>query len=170
MITNVFNTLIQGFLFGIALNAPMGLTNIEVIRRGIREGWKASTLFVLGNMTVFAIYTVLIMLGFSFLSSSKLFNLLLLFFGVLVLFYLAYDAFSDFIKGKDFDLAPNKIEKNNYTSGILLSFGNPALFIILMGLLGADLSANQISIGRGFLLSLGMFLGFIIFFFFFILI
>lgn len=158
------DVVIQGFLFGIALNAPMGPTNVEVIRRGIAQGWKASVLFVLGNMTVFCLYFILIIFGFSFLSQSKLFNTILLAFGVIVLLYLSYDALNDFRQKKEIDLAEKKNDKDNFISGILLSFGNPALFLILIGLIGADLSNNALSLSRGFLLGLGMILSYIIFF------
>lgn len=158
------DVIIQGFLFGIALNAPMGPTNVEVIRRGVAQGWKASVLFVLGNMTVFSLYFILITFGFSFLSQSKFFNVILLAFGVIVLLYLSYDALNDFCKKKEIDLIDKKNNKGNFISGILLSFGNPALFLILIGLIGADLSNNALSLSRGLLLGLGIILGFIVFF------
>lgn len=158
------DVIIQGFLFGIALNAVMGPTNVEVIRRGITQGWKASVLFALGNMTVFSLYFILIIFGFSFLSQSRFFNVILLVFGVIVLLYLSYDALNDFRQKKEIDLAEKKNGKDNFISGILLSFGNPALFLILIGLIGADLSNNTLSLIRGLSLGLGMILGFIIFF------
>lgn len=94
------NAIIQGLFFGIALNAAMGPNNIEIIRRGSKDGWKASVMFEIGNMIVFAAYFILIMLGLSFLSESKTFNSILFVFGVIVLFYLAYDTFKDFFSKK----------------------------------------------------------------------
>lgn len=156
---------IQGFLFGIVLNAPMGPTNVEVIRRGIKEGWKSSVFFILGNLTVFTLYFLIIISGFSFISRFKLFNILMLTFGVIVLLYLSYDALIDFLKKKEFDLSEKKkTHTDNYISGLLLSFGNPALLLILMGLIGTDLGSNSVSLQRSFLLGIGMFISYILFF------
>lgn len=157
--------IVQGFIFSIALNAPIGATNIEVIRRGITQGWKSSIFFVLGNLTVCILYFILIVLGFSFISQYKLFNIVLLAFGVIVLLYLAYDALTDFLKKKEFDLTINKKNmKDDYIYGLLLSFGNPAIPLILIGFIGADLSANSTSLQRGILLGLGMLISYILFF------
>ncbi len=49
---------------------------------------------------------------------SKLFNVILLAFGVLVLLYLSYDALNDFRKKKEIDLAEKKNGKDNFISGI----------------------------------------------------
>ncbi|MBN2421751.1 LysE family transporter [Candidatus Woesearchaeota archaeon] len=160
---------LQGLLFGIALNAPMGPTNVELIRRGFKEGWKASALFVLGNMTVFSIYFALIIFGLSYVSKSKVINAVLLAFGVIVLFYLAYDAFLDFKKKKDFIISKKKKGKNHYIDALLISFSNPSLPLVLMGLIGADATANTASLSNNLLLISGMFLGFFVFFVFFIL-
>lgn len=112
------------------------------------------------------------MFGLFFISSSKIINIGLLLFGVIILFYLAYEALSDFFSRQAIDIAEEnngKTHKNNFLSGVLLSLGNPALILILMGLVGAELSSNRISLERGMLLSLGMLFGSFIFFSLFIL-
>jgi threonine/homoserine/homoserine lactone efflux protein len=162
------NAIIQGLIFGIALNAAMGPNNREIIRRGFKDGWKAAVAFESANILVFAFYFILIMVGLSFLSESKLFNSLLFAFGVLVLFYLAYDAFKDFFSGKELNLSLGKVSKKHFYDGLMLSLSNPLLLMILLGLIGADSSANPISVNRSILLIVGMFAGFIIFFSIFI--
>lgn len=157
--------IVQGFLFGIAFNAPIGATNIEVIRRGMTQGWKSSIFFVLGNLSVSIFYFILIVLGFLFISKYKIFNIALLIFGIVVLLYLSYDAFTDFLKKKEFDLTVKKNNmKDDYIYGLLLSFGNPAIPLILIGFIGADLSSNLASLQRGVLLGLGMLISYILFF------
>lgn len=162
------NPIIQGLIFGISLNAVMGPNNIEIIRRGFKDGWKASVMFELGNILVFAFYFILIMFGLSFLSESKVFNSILFTFGVIVLFYLAFDAFKDFFSKEDFKLNLKKVSKKHFYSGLILSLSNPLLILVLIGIIGVDASANPISITRSLLLITGMFIGFVVFFSIFI--
>ena len=75
----VFNIILQGILLGLAITAPIGPINIEVIRRGLKEGWKSASMFCLGVMVALIIYLMLVVLGLSFLTQSKIFNSLLLF-------------------------------------------------------------------------------------------
>jgi len=39
------NTIIRGIILGLSITAPVGPTNIEVIRRGMRDGWKSAVTF-----------------------------------------------------------------------------------------------------------------------------
>ena len=36
---------LNGILLGLSITAPIGPTNIEVIRRGLKEGWKSAFIF-----------------------------------------------------------------------------------------------------------------------------
>ena len=42
------STLLRGILLGLSITAPIGPTNVEVIRRGAQEGWKSARAFCLG--------------------------------------------------------------------------------------------------------------------------
>ena len=117
------DVIIQGFLFSLALNATFGATNVEVIRRGMTRGLRSSVFFILGNLTICTLYFILIILGFSFISGYKLFNVILLSFGTLVLLYLTYDALKDFLNKKEFDLTIKKEnKKDDFMYGIFLIF------------------------------------------------
>jgi len=96
------NIIFQGFLLGLSISLPVGPTNIEVLRRGLKEGWKSATLFVLENLVALIFYLLLIIFGLSFLTQSKIFNTLLSFFGIIVLFYLSSSAIKDFFNQKPF--------------------------------------------------------------------
>ena len=159
------DVIIKGFLFSLALNATFGATNVEVIRRGMTRGLRSSVFFILGNLTICTLYFILIILGFSFISGYKLFNVILLAFGTLVLLYLTYDALKDFLNKKEFDLTIKKEnKKDDFMYGIFLSLGNSAIPLILIGFIGADLSSNPASLQRGLLLGLGMLISYILFF------
>ena len=95
------NPVFQGILLGFSISLPIGPTNIEVLRRGFKEGWKASAAFAFGNLVALFFYLLLIILGLSFLTQSKFFNVILSVVGVIILFYLAFGAFTDFVNAKE---------------------------------------------------------------------
>jgi len=69
------NTILRGILLGLSITAPVGPTNIEVIRRGTREGWRSARAFCLGVMVALVIYLLLVAFGLSFLTGSELLQL-----------------------------------------------------------------------------------------------
>ena len=81
------STLLRGILLGLSITAPIGPTNVEVIRRGAQQGWKSARAFCLGVIVALVIYLLLVVLGLSFLTESELFNIVLTTLGVLVLIY-----------------------------------------------------------------------------------
>ena len=162
------NIILSGLLLGLSITAPVGPTNIEVIRRGLKESWKSSASFCLGVIVALIIYLLLVIFGLSFLTQSKLFNLILLFFGVLVLFYLSYNAVRDFFKKKELDLSGETDNRKNFVSGIILTISNPAVLLLWTGIMGANLASSSASLSKGLLLSFGILIGVVIFFTFLI--
>lgn len=154
----------KGILLGLSITAPIGPTNIEVIRRGLREGWKSAFVFCLGVMVALITYLVLVVFGLSFLTKSTLFNAIMLFFGVLVLVYLSYNSLKDFLDKKDFDLSGKVDSTKNFIPGIILTISNPAVLLLWTGIMGADLASMQASFEEGIILSLGILAGVLIFF------
>ncbi len=155
--------MINGVLLGLSIAAPIGPTNIEVIRRGLKEGWKSSAVFCLGVNVVLIVYLMLVISGLSFLAKSELFNNLLLLFGVLVLFYLAYNSFADFFKNRKLDLSAKAGSGNNFIPGVVLTISNPAVLLFWTGILGADLASSSATFENGLKLSLGILIGVILF-------
>ncbi len=162
------NIILQGFFLGLSISLPVGPTNIEVLRRGLREGWKSAILFALGNLVALVIYLLLIIFGLSFLTQSKLFNTLLSFFGIIVLFYLSYSAIKDFFSKKEFKLDTKVDSKKNFIPGMILTISNPVVLLFWTGILSSSFNNKQSTLFHGFLLSLGILLGDIIFFVFYV--
>lgn len=156
--------ILKGILLGLAITAPIGPTNIEVIRRGLKEGWKSAFIFCIGVMIALIIYLVLVVFGLSFLTESDLFNTILLIFGVIVLFYLAYNAIRDFFKNKELAVSGEVDGRKHFIPGIVLTLSNPAVLLLWTGIMGADLAANKGSFEEGLLLSTGILIGVLIFF------
>lgn len=155
--------IIQGILLGLSIAAPIGPTNIEIIRRGLKEGWRSSALFFLGVLVALIIYLTIVVLGLSVLTQSKVFNLILLTLGVVVLLYLSYNSFKDFLKSKELDLSGNVNSKSNFLPGIVLTISNPVVLLFWTGIMGADLASSNSSLTRGLSLSFGILVGAIMF-------
>ena len=162
------NVVLQGLLLGLSISLPVGPTNIEVLRRGLKEGWKSAALFVLGNLVALIFYLVLIIFGLSFLTQSKIFNTLLSLFGIIVLFYLSYSALKDFFNQNQFEINTKTDSKKNFLPGVILTISNPVVLLFWTGILSSSFNNRQQSLFNGFLLSLGIILGDIIFFIFYI--
>lgn len=164
------NIIIQGILLGLSTSAPVGPTNVEVIRRGLKEGWKSSAVFCLGVLVALVIYLVLLFFGLSVLIKSEIFSLSITFFGVVVLLYLAYIAIKDFFEDKEIDLSGGVSKNNkNFISGIVLTIFNPAVLLLWTSILGAGLANKSFSWFYGFMLSSGIFIGETLFFVFLVL-
>ncbi len=157
------DVVIKGILLGLSIAAPIGPTNIEIIRRGLKEGWKSSALFFLGVLVALIIYLLIVVLGLVVLTQSKIFNIILLALGVAVLFYLAYCSFKDFFNSKELDLSGKANNKSNFFPGIILTISNPVVLLFWTGIMGADLASSKSSLARGLNLSLGIIIGAILF-------
>jgi threonine/homoserine/homoserine lactone efflux protein len=158
------STIIRGLILGLSITAPIGPTNVEVIRRGTREGWRAAAVFCLGALVALALYLLLATFGLSFLSESAVLSTLLTASGVVVLAFLSYNSLRDFFAGAEIDLDEGGRSGRHFMPGVVLTISNPAILLIWTGIMGADLAATGASVGQGLLLSLGILIGAAVFF------
>ena len=158
------NTLLRGIILGLSITAPIGPTNIEIIRRGTKSGWRAAAVFCLGVMVALVLYLSLVTIGLTFLTESTLFNTLLTVFGILVLGFLALTSIKDFFTGTELDLEGQNQGNRHFIPGILLTIANPAILLLWTGIMGADLASSRASTSQGMLLSTGILIGVAIFF------
>lgn len=157
------NTVIQGIILGLSIAAPIGPTNIEIIRRGLKHGWKSAASFYLGVIVALVIYLLFAVFGLSVLTQSKVFNIIILFFGVLVLFFLSYNSIKDFFAKKELSLSGEVDSKKNFVPGIILTISNPAVLLFWTGIMGASLASGSSSLLNGLMLSFGILVGVVIF-------
>lgn len=157
----LMQTLIDGILLGFSIAAPVGPTSIEIVRRGSKYGWKSSLVFFLGALLALITYLIVAVLGVSFLLQPGM-STMLLFAGTIVLFYLAYDAFMDFM-GKSMLFTADSQNGQNFIPGFVLTISNPAVLAIWTGIMGAELASSG-SIESGTWLSLGILVGVCAFF------
>ena len=158
------STILRGILLGLSITAPIGPTNVEIIRRGAQEGWKSARAFCLGVIVALVIYLLLVVLGLSFLTESKTFNTILTILGVIVLAYLSYNSLRDFFSGQEIEFGEDKSGNKHFLPGIVLTISNPAILLLWTGIMGADLATSGASLGQGLMLSIGILVGVFIFF------
>jgi threonine/homoserine/homoserine lactone efflux protein len=156
-------TFLEGIVLGLSITAPIGPTNIEVIRRGLKHGWKSAAAFCLGVETALILYLLLVLSGLSFLTESEIFTTVLLTIGTIVLFHLAYGAARDFFKKEEIDLSCKAASGRQFLPGLGLTISNPAVLLLWTGIMGASLSAG-VSHPQGRLLAIGILAGVSIFF------
>jgi len=158
-------TVIEGIILGLSITAPIGPTNIEVIRRGLKEGWKSSSAFCMGVIIALVIYLVVVAFGLSFLTKSELFNTVLLFFGVVVLVYLAVGALRDFFRQKKLAVSGvTEDSRKHLVPGIVLTISNPAVLLLWTGIMGANLAATEGAVQKSVFLISGILVGVTLFF------
>ena len=160
-------TIVRGIVLGLSITAPIGPTNVEVIRRGVKEGWKSAFAFCLGVMVALVLYLLLVVFGFSSVvdvTESATFNTLMTSFGVAVLAYLSFNSLRDFLTSKEVDVSGEVSSTRNFVPGIVLTLSNPAILLLWTGIMGADLAASRSSLRQGLLLGLGILIGVSIFF------
>ena len=158
------STIIRGIILGLSITAPIGPTNIEIIRRGMKQGWRSAAVFCLGVIVALIFYLVLVTFGLSFLTESVVFNTLMTSLGILVLAYLSYNSIRDFFVGTKIDLDEQASANKHFIPGIVLTISNPAILLLWTGIMGADLAASRASVAEGFLLSFGILIGVAVFF------
>ena len=162
---SIANIVANGILLGLSIAAPIGPTNIEVIRRGAKYGWKASSAFCIGVMFALLIYLTLVIMGFSFLTESKLFQTTLSAIGIVVLGYLTYSALKDFFNKDEIELDEAETSNKHLVQGFSLTICNPAILLLWTGIMGASLSsASMQAQNYSLLLCSGIITGVILFF------
>ena len=156
--------ILRGIILGLSITAPIGPTNVEVIRRGTYAGWRSAAMFCLGVIVALVLYLLLATFGLSFLTESETFNTILTGFGVLVLGYLAFVSIGDYLRGVEIQLQEEGSGRKHFVPGIVLTISNPAILLLWTGIMGADLATMHATPQEGLLLSTGILIGVTIFF------
>jgi threonine/homoserine/homoserine lactone efflux protein len=153
------NSIVRGIILGLSITAPIGPTNIEIIRRGTKGGWRAAMKFSLGVMIALILYLTLVTFGLTFFTQSPTIHSVLTLVGVVVLLYLAYHSIKDFFTGRELNLEGQQKGEHHFISGVILTLANPAVLLLWTGIMGADLASQKTTSHQGFLLSAGILIG-----------
>ena len=144
------NILFEGILLGISITAPVGPTNVEIIRRGIQAGWRAAAAFSFGSIVALILYLSFVTVGFAKVADVAWFNTTLAVFGVIVLAYLAYNSLRDFFAAVEIEIVDSEQDQQrHFLPGIILTIANPAVLLFWTGIMGASFASAADSASSG---------------------
>jgi L-lysine exporter family protein LysE/ArgO len=131
----------EGMGVGIALAAPIGPINIEIIRRGLAGGFLHGWLVGVGALTADTVYCALVVSGFAHVADTPLLRAPLLLLGAIVLLYLGAAALRAPAAVSSADAAPSS--RGSYLVGLAMAAANPFGIIYWLSI-GAALIASVV--------------------------
>lgn len=151
---------VYGATVGVVLAAPIGPINIEIVRRGIRDGFVHGWMLGLGALTADTIYALAIVLGFARFAENETVRVILFFFGAAMMAYIGYNSIRNALDAHATDEG-NPRRGQSYITGFLMAAFNP-FGIIYWLTVGAGLAAdavNRAGSGAAPVLVIGVMLG-----------
>lgn len=143
-ITELFGLLGYGMVIGVALAAPIGPINIEIIARGIRGGFVNGWLVGLGALSTDTVYAVLVVSGLTPLADSPRLRFPLFLAGGVMLSYVALKS----LRGIRQTPAPSDHTTprrgRSYMTGVLIAAFSP-MGIVYWVSVGAALVAEAVA-------------------------
>lgn len=138
----------SGVLMGLAVAAPLGPVNIEIIRRGIGEGFRAALLVGLGSTVADLAYILIAYAGADPLSRQSGAGRLLFSAGAGVLIFLGLSAIRTALRpGGDALVADQPAGpgrgRQALVSGFVITILNPMTIAFWLGILAAALAARS---------------------------
>lgn len=153
---------VYGATVGIILAAPIGPINIEIVRRGIRDGFVHGWTMGLGALTADTIYALLIVTGFARFAENEQLRVVLFFAGAAMMTYLAYGSIQSALKETNLDSSGLVIpRRRTFVAGFMLAAFNP-FGIVYWLTVGAGLAADaatRFGEGGAPILVIGVMLG-----------
>jgi chemosensory pili system protein ChpE len=128
-------------MLGIAFCAPPGVVTAESVRRGLDRGFWAALFLQLGSLIGDATWAVIALAGVAFLVQNLWVRFGLGILGSLVLLWLAWGAFRDAWHGK-LPQGTGRQSRGDFTTGALLSLGNPFAIAFWLGVGGTAVSSR----------------------------
>ena len=149
-------------VLGLSLSIPVGPINIEMIKRGIKNGFWHSWAVGLGVMSADIVLMLLIYFGVSTYLTTPMAQLIMWIFGFLILVYLGYESIRDAFKEVTIsDEVEKETKSKSFISGFLIAISNPLNIIFWIGIYGSVLTTtlNTIGTGQALLYSSAIFVG-----------
>ncbi|MFC0270851.1 LysE family translocator [Metabacillus herbersteinensis] len=134
-------TFIHYIVLGLSLAAPIGPMNVEVIKRGLSEGFYSSWLVGLGGLTGDVIVLLSIFFGLSEVMANPFIKIAMYIVGIIMLCYLGITSVKSAFS-RDFILYDDQIKtksKNAYLAGFVIALANPIGLIFWFGVFGTSL-------------------------------
>jgi threonine/homoserine/homoserine lactone efflux protein len=136
-------TLLQNILLGLSLAAPIGPVNLEIIKRGLKSGFRQAFLTGTGAMSADATYLTLIFFGLISFLNIPLMKIILGIAGSIILVYLGASSIMEYFdKSLTNVKQPRRLLKSSYSAGYVLAFFSPMTIVWWTGVFGALLAAQ----------------------------
>ncbi|MGP4075541.1 LysE family transporter [Halobacillus sp. K22] len=161
----MFLLLVRQIILGLSIAAPIGPINLEIIRRGIYQGFWPSILVGAGGMTADLTLMFLMYQGLSKYLIINSVQVILLVFGALVLTYTGFQSL--FTKKESVTISPNRDTDfaqgciRPYLTGLSLAAFNPLNILFWLGIYGSALSETfqKDNLLKAFYISSAIFIG-----------
>jgi threonine/homoserine/homoserine lactone efflux protein len=137
-----------GVVMGFAIAAPIGPVNVEIIRRGLAEDFRAALLIGVGSTIADVVYILVAYGGADPLSHRQGAGRLLFTAGALVLIYLGATAIRSAIRPIPLPAAADEGQyvagrgRRAFAAGFVITIFNPMTIAFWLGILGASLASR----------------------------
>ncbi len=135
----------SSFFLAIAFCAPPGVITAETVRRGSARGFLPALFVQFGSLVGDTTWAIIALTGLAFVVQNNTAKSILSLIGIGLMLKLAWDAFQDARSGKDLAVISSPSRQGDFTSGAVLSLGNPLNIVFWTGLgttVFASLSGN----------------------------
>lgn len=141
--------IVYGMTVGVALAAPIGPINIEIIRRGIRDGFLHGWMVGLGALTADTVYALIIVSGLASFAGNESIRIVLYLAGGAMLSWVGWSSLKTALRG--LEGTPGDTPKprgRSYITGLLMALFNPMGIVYWLSV-GAALVAEAVErVGR----------------------
>jgi L-lysine exporter family protein LysE/ArgO len=118
--------LLRGIIVGISLGAPVGPVNVEIVRRGLRGGFRSGWMVGIGATSADAIYCLLVIAGLTPLIDQLIVRTILWTLGTGFLLFLGWASIKPVIwPGRMIIEENGTFERSSFVTGFLIAALNP---------------------------------------------
>ncbi len=134
---------VYGMSIGVALAAPIGPINIEIIKRGVQGGYLHGWLVGLGALSADTVYAILIVSGLTPIADSPGLRVPLFLAGAAMLWFVGYSSIRSALQGNTIKDSRGDGGRRSYVTGLLMAVFNPMGIIYWLSV-GAALVAEAV--------------------------
>jgi Putative threonine efflux protein len=136
-------SLLQNIILGLSLAAPIGPVNLEIIKRGLKSGFKQAFLTGAGAMSADTTYLTLIFFGLTSFLNIAFMKIILGIAGSIILIYLGLISAKEFFhKAVITENPPRRMFNSSFITGYVLAISSPMTIVWWTGVFGALLAAQ----------------------------
>ena len=144
-IGSVVGLVAYGMSIGVALAAPIGPINVEIIRRGIQGGYRRGWLVGIGAMSADTIYAALIVGGLTPVADRPALRVPLFLAGAIMLTWVGYNSVRTAMFGVALEKGEAPGGRDSYITGLLMALFNPMGIVYWLSV-GAALVAEAVDL------------------------